>query len=296
MYRAEAIARRLVGVAPDAAVAHARLALILLSRHAFHEAYVEAERALVADSTEEAAWAALFDTAMAIGRYAEAGRALDRLPAGGLARELRRARWLDMRGQGGTAFRVLRDACINLESARARPQTVAWCLTELARMGAAVVSEDSTAALLQHALAVYPGYRGALERQAAIAHARGRWSRAADLYERIAVDAHPDLYLRLAEVHLASGDGDAARRFERRCLTVATAPGAEPLYAHALALYYATQPATRDSALALALRDVARRPAIESYDVLREVYLLRGEVAKAQAIADRRRAVLEADE
>ncbi len=290
---AEAVARRLVGVAPEGAVAHARLALILLARHEFGEAYDVARRAVAADSTEEAAWAALFDAAIASGRYAEARQALERMAAGSLARELRRARWLDATGRPTAAYRVMRDACLALEAARARPQTVAWCLTELARIGAGVMREDSTAGLLEHALAVYPGYRGAVERMADAALARSEWSRAAGLYRRIAVDAHPDLYLRLAEAFAALHDADAARRYEERFLEVATAPGAEPLYAQPLALFYAAHPATRDSALAVALRDVARRPTVESHDVLRRVYLLRGEVGEAAAVEERITAIIE---
>jgi hypothetical protein len=59
------------------------------------------------------------------------------------------------------------------------------------------------------------------------------------------------------------------------------------LYAHPLALYYAQRPETRDSALAVALRDVGRRPTMESWDVLAQVRLQRGEIEEALLASDR---------
>src|SRR5437667_7524877 len=101
--------------------------------------------------------------------------------------------------------------------------------------------------------------------------------------------SHPDLYLRLAEAHSALGDSAAAARWERAFLRVARAPGAEALYAHPLALYYAARPLTLDTAVAVARRDVARRPAVESYDVLSWVLFRRGELSSALAASDRAR-------
>lgn len=132
-----------------------------------------------------------------------------------------------------------------------------------------------------------PGYRAALEGLADLAYARGDWAGAARLFRRIAVDAHPDLYLRLAEAHRALGEAGAAERWERAFLRVARAPGGEALYAHPLALFYAARPLTLDTALAIARRDVARRPAVESYDVLSWVLFQRGSPAQALAASDR---------
>src|SRR2546426_5311344 len=112
-------------------------------------------------------------------------------------------------------------------------------------------------------------------------------SEAGRLYARIAADAHPDLYLRLAEVYRALGEPAAAEGWEREFLRVARAPGAEALYAHPLALYYAARPMTLDTALAIARRDVARRPAVESWDVLSWILFRRGDVAPALAASDR---------
>src|SRR2546426_822127 len=101
--------------------------------------------------------------------------------------------------------------------------------------------------------------------------------------------AYPDLYLRLAEVHRAVGEPAVAEQFERQFLAVARAPDAEALYAHPLALYYASSPVTIDTALAIARRDVARRPAVESYDVLSWVLFRREDMAAALAASDQAR-------
>jgi hypothetical protein len=60
------------------------------------------------------------------------------------------------------------------------------------------------------------------------------------------------------------------------------------LYGELLALYYAERDseAARDTALALALRDVGRRPTVESYDVLSWVRFRRQELDQALVASD----------
>jgi hypothetical protein len=58
------------------------------------------------------------------------------------------------------------------------------------------------------------------------------------------------------------------------------------LYAHPLALYYAERPETRDSAVAVARRDVSRRPAVESWDVLSWTLFRHGDLDAALAASD----------
>ena len=90
--RAEAIAREVLPIAPDTAVAFARLSLTLLSQHDFAGALEAAERAVMADSTDEAALGTLFDAALAAGRYGMAERALRALDPKSSTRHLRDAR------------------------------------------------------------------------------------------------------------------------------------------------------------------------------------------------------------
>ena len=287
--RAEAIARSVLPLVSDTAGAYARLGVVYLTQHKFAAAYAAARRAVAWNPRNQGALGVLFDASVATGRYAVAESTLGRLTPGRLPYQLRLAHMLTMRGRMDGAYNALDHACRQLARAQVRPQAVAWCLTELAKIQHAREGEPSAAALYHHALRVQPGYRAALEGLAILAYARRDWAEAARLFQRIAVDAHPDLYLRLAEVHRALGEPGAAEGWERAFLRVARAPGAEALYAHPLALYYAARPLTLDTALAIARRDVARRPAVESYDVLSWVRFRRGDLEQALAASDRAR-------
>jgi tetratricopeptide (TPR) repeat protein len=284
--RAEGLARRLVQLSPDRARAWTRLSGTLLARHAFGDALDAARAAVAADSADGDAWGALHDAAFAAGSYDEAERALTRLEPG-VARRVREAFWLNARGEMDPAAARLREACREIASWNGREITVAWCLTELGKLELGRKGPSAAASLYGAALEAFPGYRAAVEGLADLARTRGDWSEAERLYDRIAVDAHPDLYLRLAETRRMQADPEGAAAWEREFLRVAEAPGAEPLYAHPLALYYAQRPETRDSALAVALRDVGRRPTMESWDVLAQVRLQRGEIEEALLASDR---------
>jgi len=290
--RAEAIARSVLPLVSDSAGAFARLAVVYLTQHKFAAAWAAAGRAVAWNPRNQGALAVLFDASVATGRYAVAESTLSRLTPGRLPYQLRLAHMLTMRGRLDGAYHALDHACRQLARAQVRPQAVAWCVTELAKIQHAREGEGeeaAAAALYRRALQIQPGYRAAFEGLANLAYARGDWAEAVRLFQRIAVDAHPDLYLRLAEVNRALGEPAAAQGWEARFLRVARAPGAEALYAHPLALYYAARPLTLDTALAIARRDVARRPAVESYDVLSWVLFRRGDWAHALAASDRAR-------
>lgn len=284
--RAEGLARRLVHLSRDRSRAWTRLSGVLLARHAFGEALDAARAAVAADSADADARGALFDAAFAAGSYAEAEAALTRLETG-VARRVREAFWLNAMGETDRAAARLREACRTIAGWSDRETTVAWCLTELGHLELVRKGPRAAGGIYAAALDAFPGYRAAVEGLADLAHARGEWGEAERLYGRIAVDAHPDVYLRLAETRRRQGDPDGAAAWEREFLRVASAPGAEPLYAHSLALYYAEREETRDRALAVALRDVRRRPTVESWDVLAQVRLARGEIEEALAASDR---------
>ena len=289
--RAEALSRSVLHLVTDTAGAFARLGAVYLTQHKFADAYDAARRAVAWNPRNQGALGVLFDAAVATGRYAVAESALARLTPGRLPYQFRAAHMLSMQGRMDGAFHALDRACRQLDRAQARPQALAWCLTELAKIQLAREGEGeaAAAALYRDALDVQPGYRAAIEGLADLAYARGDWNTALPLFRQIAVDAHPDLYLRLAEVYRALGESDSAARWERQFLAVARAPDAEALYAHPLALFYARSPLTRDTALAIARRDVARRPAIESYDVLGWVLYSRGDLVAALAMSDQAR-------
>jgi tetratricopeptide (TPR) repeat protein len=197
---------------------------------------------------------------------------------------------LTTEGRMDGAYAAMDRACTQIARAQLQPQVVAWCMSEMAKVQHARRGPRAARALLEQALRLQPGYRGAIEGLADLDYARADWKHAVREYRRIAADAHPDLYLRLAEVDRALGDTAQAAADEREFLRVALASGAEPLYAHPLALYYAERPEMWDSAVAVARRDVARRPAVESWDVLSWALLRRGDLDAALVASDSARA------
>ncbi len=264
----------------------ARLASVLLARHAFAEALDLAEEAAAVAPGDAGVWALLYDAAFAAGRYDRAAEALTRLGPGSVTRRLKSAFWLEAQGRLDAAHGELAAACRRIATWSLAEQE-AFCWTELGHLERGRGDSGDASALYARALRVEPGYRAAVEGLADLAAAEGDRETAEGLYRRIATDAHPDLYLRLAELRRARGDSFGATRWERSFLRVATAPGAEPMYGRWLALLWAEHPETRDAALAVARRDLARRPAVESWDALAWVHYRRGEMEAAIAASDR---------
>jgi tetratricopeptide (TPR) repeat protein len=284
--RAERALERTLPYTSDGAAARANLSAVQLMQHDFGRAYRTAIDAVAARGTRDDALGAWFDAALATGRLDEAARALAGMDKGTLARNVRSSHWLDAHGDTEGAFDALEPVCEQVERSGSRPPLAAWCLTLLAGLEQARSGDDSATRLYQKALRIVPGYRGAIEGLADIDHANSRWRRAIAAYEHIAVDAHPDLYLRLAEASRALGNESRAGEWEAEFVRAAGDPSVEALYAHPLALYWAERPGERDRALDIARRDVARRPAPDSWDVLAWVHFRRGELEQSLEASD----------
>lgn len=282
--RAEVLAREALDVDPDRATARSRMASVLLAQHRFADALKEAERAVGSDGADLGAWSVLFDAAFAAGRYNRARRALTRLDRGTVTRKVQQAFWLDALGRSESAYGSLDAACRRMAT-WSRPAIHGWCLVELAGIELSRNGPRAAATLYARALEVVPGYRAAVEGLADLAYARDDLVEAERLYRRITVDAHPDLYLRLAELRRLQGDETAALGYERAFLRVAERSDAGPLYARPLALYYAER-GELDLALAVARRDADRRPTVESRDVLAWVRFRRGDLDAALAASN----------
>lgn len=291
--RAEEIARKVLRYSSDSAASYARLSTLALSRHDFTGAYRAARRAVEADPDDRGALATLFDAAMATGRSAVAESALSRMPGSSDAHRLRASRWQASVGQIRSAVRSHREVCRELAAGPTRDQVRAWCLTQQAGLELELRGPGAASERFEEALDVRPGYRGAIEGLADLAYADRRWKRAEELYRRILADAHPDLYLRMAEVLGARGDAEEAADFERRFVRIATVEGREALFARPLAYYYARSQETHDRALAVARGDLERRATAESYETLAWVHLRRGELDRALAMSDTARKLVD---
>lgn len=270
VHRAERLIRRVVDGGTGGAPAMARLSGVLLMQHDFGGALAAAERALQSDPANSDALGAFADAALAAGRMADGRATLDRLPPRALGTMVRRAQWLEVAGHGAGAHALMDRVCARLERSLARPQVTAWCLTELARSAGAAAGPDAARGTYQRALRALPGYRAALEGLAGLALERGDWREAERGFRRILSDAHPDLYLRMAEIASAKDAPAERQHWEAEFLRVAAVPANEALYGHPLALYFAGRDddASRARAVAIAEREVARRPTTDSWDLL----------------------------
>lgn len=259
-----------------------RLASLYITAHRFDDAFRLASETVKADSTEQGALAVLFDAAMAMGAYEVAGSALADLDADSFGRHVREARWLDARGENREARRRMRKACERIEDTAASRLVVAWCFTRMADL----TSGAAVPAWHQRALAAWPDYRGVREARADAAYAEGRWNDARELYMTLRSDAHPDIYLRLAEVAAMRGDGSAARTWNDRFISTAGAATVEPRFAQSLAVYLARHGRAAD-AVTVMQRELDRRPSIETHALLAWTLLEDGRPAAALAQAGR---------
>ncbi|MDX1396821.1 MAG: hypothetical protein R3195_20775 [Gemmatimonadota bacterium] len=287
--RAESIAARLAPLSLDGAGAHARLSAARLARHDFSGAWSSAEAAVGVDERSASALGAMFDAALATGRYQraeEARVALERHHQGTLSQRVRTARWFDATGDSERAVAMLGDLCDRLAGRAVRRQTVAWCEGLLAGMELGTAGASAARRRFARVLDIQPGYMAGIEGLADLAYAGGDRERALRLYREILSDTHPDLYLRVAEIERALGNDSAARAAESRFLRLATGPDAERLNAHPLAIHLAGDPRTRDEALAVIERDLERRPSVETWEVAAWVRLQRGELDEALAASD----------
>lgn len=287
--RAEVLAAGAVGLARDRSSALSRLSGVLLMQHKFTEALETAKAAFAADSGSTEAAGALLEAALAAGQYPLAAALAARLDRRSLAGRVRAALYLDAEGESEAALALLDSACDELVRTAGPAPVQAWCLTQLASLQHAVHGPGEARATLRQALRVQPGYRAAIERLADLALAAGQARVALKGYRQVASDAHPDIYLRQAEALRALGRTAEAAGAEQQFLAVAGAPEREALFGAGLALYHleSDRGSGPDSALALAQREVARRPTVETFDLLAWVHFRRGELAAALEAADR---------
>ncbi len=91
-------------------------------------------RAVAWNPRNEDALGLLFDASVATGRYPLVEATLRRLTPGRLSYQLRLAHFLTAQGRMDGAYHAMDHACRQLARAQVRPQAVAWCLTELAKI------------------------------------------------------------------------------------------------------------------------------------------------------------------
>ncbi len=278
--RGEEVARQVSRVMTWAAAPRVRLSAILLRLHRMEEAEREARAA--AALKPKSGNPVLFDALLERGAYEEARAVLGELDPRSFSHRVRYAHLHKLLGNLDGAELALRRACRTLRGAGIAGATLAWCYTELADIAWAEGNERLTRHLLVRALEAFPGYAGALEHLAWMAYRRGQLEKARDLYQRVLTgDAEADVHLQLARIAEQLGQRELAEQHVRAFEDAATSPVLRPLYIRYLALHYASKPGGQARAVALAREDAARRPTVQSYDVLSWALYRAGQVPGA---------------
>ncbi|MDZ4673995.1 MAG: tetratricopeptide repeat protein [Gemmatimonadota bacterium] len=278
--RAEALAREVIVTSLDRSRDWSRLSSVLLMQHRFAEALAAADSARRHDPADRDAIGSYFDAALAIGHYPDAYSALQPLPPHAVSTLARRVGWYLAVGNATAAAGTQRAICTTLEQSAAGAVSRAWCLTEVGRLAD---EPTEASAAFEAALRIQPGYRGAIEGLASLALAAGRWEHATRLYRSILSAAHPDLYRRLAAAERGLGNHDRAEKLEAEFRRVVAGDAQEALQGpEIIRASLAKGAAGREAALTVALREVERRPTLESWTLLVEVHRALGDESAAQ--------------
>ena len=283
--RAETLARKVGTYHPDPARTRARVSRILLTQHRFRDAFAEAEAGVAGGADNVATLEAFVAAAEGVGAYHAADSVAALLPAGSVIWRVRLATRLSEDGHEREAVRALRKTCGRLEHLGVSRDVQAWCLTRIATLVESSSVQEARA-WLDRALDVRPGYRGAIEQLAELEVEAGRYARAHDLFARIAVPAHPDLYLRLAEVSRALGQEDAALQHERTFTRLASAPEMAALSGLELAGYLADRGGDCRRAVDLVSAELERRRSVEALTGSADVLEQCGDAQVARSLRD----------
>jgi tetratricopeptide (TPR) repeat protein len=280
--RAERLVRRTLAVRPDPVGAWVRLSSLLLAQHRFREAFDAARAAMGPASPGQDALAVFIDAARALGEDDAADSALVRLTPGTFAYAIRTSNTL----AAEDAVPQVQRACARLAETGAPRDLRAWCLARLASLEIGRGRIEAGRDWLERALRTQPGHRGALEEAADLARAEGRLADAHRYYSRILSDAHPDLYLRLAELERHRGRAEAAASHERRFLAAASDPAVWPLYRLELALYHA-RCGRCGMALPLVDAELTRRHSVQALEGAAWIRYECGDRASARVLLER---------
>ncbi|HKB06959.1 MAG TPA: tetratricopeptide repeat protein [Candidatus Polarisedimenticolia bacterium] len=245
-------------------------AWVHMGRHEFAAARRIARRHLAGHPEDAVAWGILGDADMELGRYEEAGAALqamnDRRP--GPAAYSRAAYHSELRGDLQGALELM-----EMSLAATGPFEVedrAWLLVQIGHLRDLQGDIGAAEATYRSALGSFPGYHYALAALAEICLRTGRDAEAAEGAQR-AIDAapHAERYLLLADALQALGrERDAAAAEDRFESLALENTGRADNENHDLVLFYLERRPDPGRALAIARREAARRRDVHTLDRL----------------------------
>jgi tetratricopeptide (TPR) repeat protein len=209
--RAAGVLRRALALAPRSPLATSGLASLALSQHCFWDALDLSRRAQKLAPGSAANYGLVGDALVELGRYEEAFRAFDRMSRlkPNLASYARVSYGRELLGRQDGAIAAMRLA---VQAAGVQSEPAAWTHVELGKLHFGRGELGAAEREFRRALFALPGYVYALEAQARVEAARGRYGRASELARQAAEAVPlPEFVTTLGDLYRANGRKALAR-------------------------------------------------------------------------------------
>jgi tetratricopeptide (TPR) repeat protein len=283
--QAEDVLKKSFEVSPDNFDGQRTHVWLLLGKHEFAAALLEAKKLNQKMPDDVMLYGFLTDANVELGNYADAEKAaqwmLDLRP--GNLPGLTRASYLrELFGDVDGAYELMKMALQSTPPSEA--EDVAWITTQMAHLK--LVSGDVTGAeaLLQQALTIFPDYHYALGNLAKVRIQQKQYAEAVDLLQkRYQLAAHAENLFELAEALELAGRTEQATKafadFENKSLAETNRADNSN---HELIFYYADHANQPDKALEVAQREYARRHDVFTLDCYAWALYVNGRYTEAR--------------
>lgn len=282
--RAEAALRRALEINPGYIQASAALSNVLFSMHNFEGALALAEP-LAGNPRAPQALATLADAQLALGNYAEAEAAYQKLssisPGPGLYS--RQAIWADLHGDTDEALMLMQQAADLAWQSGDYRESLAWYDFQLGELNFKSGNLKEAETHYKAANQTFANNYLALAGLGKVRAAQGQYDEAIKLYEQaVAIIPQPDLLAALGDLHTITGQPDKARlQYDTVEFIGQLAEINKVVYNRQLALFYANHDLNVAKALELAQNEIAIRKDIYGYDALAWALYKNGRYAEA---------------
>ena len=283
--RAQAALEQALTINPSYELTLATLSATLISQHNFQGALETAQRVYEFDPGALQALATIGDASLELGLYDEATAAYESLlaQAPGAAVYSRAARLAWLKGDIAAAIDWMKQAVDDAVENGLTGERLAWYQFQLGELY--FNSGDVARAAAQYAAAkqTLPDYYLVLAGEGKIAAAQGDFEQAIALYEQLVARLpQPGFVATLGDFYHLSGNETAAQQQYDTVAFIADLEATEQaLYSRQLALFYANQGISLDTALAAATAELANRADVYGYDVLAWTLYQNGRYAEA---------------
>jgi tetratricopeptide (TPR) repeat protein len=258
---------------------------LLLGKHEFAAALLEAKKLNQKMPDDVMLYGFLTDANVELGNYADAEKAaqwmLDLRP--GNLPGLTRASYLrELFGDVDGAYELMKMALQSTPPSEV--EDVAWITTQMAHLKLASGDAKAAEALLQQALTIFPDYHYALGNLAKLRIQQKQYAEAVDLlHKRYQLAAHAENLYELAEALELAGHTEQATKafadFENKSLAETNRADNSN---HELIFYYADHAKQPDKALEVAQREYARRHDVFTLDCYAWALYVNGRYTEAR--------------